>query len=428
MIRLSLSAILVAGTAAVACGTSSTTDLGSPPDTITVTGRVVDAALEPLGGVAVMVGGKNPVTTDVTGRFTVGGVEAPYDAAVGLNALALGVVYVGLTRRDPVLLAWADGLVGPDTHYADISGTVTGGTGYPVPGNHQLTGVWFESPQATFSIGADPWTGAYHMAQLSWQGPGTITGTIRVLQTHYDSTTHLPMAYDGYGTRTGVTVSSGGSLSGQDVAVSAVDTMTVAGTVTLPPDHAILSEILRAGFGPAPTAPPGMNVVSAFYDTVSTFRYVAPRIPGATLSLQVAIMGGQGIGAVTVTSGNAGALSLDFPAPPELVAPADGAAGVTAGSSLTWHAQSGAIYMVTIYDPSAVSGMRLNVLTADTTLAVPDLGALGLSLSRATSYGWLVETAAPFTSVDQAAGSASFFLPDTWTRMPSAERRFTTAP
>jgi hypothetical protein len=106
----------------------------------------------------------------------------------------------------------------------------------------------------------------------------------------------------------------------------------------------------------------------------------------------------------------------------------DGATGLTAGATLAWRKVPDAVYIVSILEEWTSIRTRYNVITADTAVVVPDLEALGLPLGAGMSYSWLVSAIGPFASLDDAAGSTTFFLPGDSSSGVSAARRFTTAP
>src|SRR5215472_3550718 len=98
-------ATVVSSTSAT-LGATSGTLTASPPPTITVAGKVTDQAKQALSGAIVVIGAQH-ATTDASGAFSIGGVTAPYDAAVivPVGARNTAIVYKGLTRADPTLLA-----------------------------------------------------------------------------------------------------------------------------------------------------------------------------------------------------------------------------------------------------------------------------------------------------------------------------------
>lgn len=426
---LSVFAVGATLAAGAACSESSP---GTPPgpDRITINGKVVDGDLQPLAGLPVWVTGHAQMTTAANGRFSVSDVETPYDVATALTGPRFAVVYAKLTRDDPVLMLSITRLATPQTHYGTISGTVSGGAGFPETHYHR-TGLLFASPEATYSASADH-MGAYQMSLIDWRGSSTTAGTMHALQWRVDSATQRPVEYTGYGTRTGVVVPSGGNATGQDVQLAPVAPLTISGTVAVPDGYEIVSRTLRAGFGPAPTAPPVWTLLGD-NSTASDFSYVAPNLPGAVLTLQVtantpAGFSPRGTATRTVTSANAGALSISVPPGPELVAPNDGATGVTVGTTLAWRGPSGAVYTVVILEDGVSNPTRFHVITADTTALIPNLSALGFPLATAASYTWAVFAAGPFANLDAAAGSTSFFQPGDGSSGGSGDRRFTTAP
>jgi hypothetical protein len=75
-----------------------------PITTITVSGLVRERGGDPISGAVLVVAGKNPVTSDADGRFSIPGVVVPYDLTLLLSSRNTALIYKGLTRADPALL------------------------------------------------------------------------------------------------------------------------------------------------------------------------------------------------------------------------------------------------------------------------------------------------------------------------------------
>lgn len=140
----------------------------NPPATINVSGTLIGINLQPVASAPVVItsGGTNlSTTTNATGVFSVSGVTPPYDATVVTGNLSL--IYKGLTCTNPTLvfLGVAPGV----SRSASLSGTVSGGTGFPQPANH-LARTAFGSPEAVDSATVNSATGAYNYGygKLVW--------------------------------------------------------------------------------------------------------------------------------------------------------------------------------------------------------------------------------------------------------------------
>lgn len=404
------------------CGDST-----GPGSTITVTGTVYDLHLQPRAGASVMVNDMAPVTTDAGGQFSVSGVKTPYRIVVGLASAGAAGVYVDLTRDDPSLLVPV-GFFGAVAHQGTVSGTVSGGAGYPEPANHKST-VMFESPETAWAWFLDASTGAYQMSP-QWNGPATTTGTIHALQWAFDPTTNVPTTYTGYGTRANVVLSDGGTLSGQDIALGSVTTGSLSGTVTVPDGYGLVSKTVSAVF---PTSPTAVWTLFTDYTSDAAVSYVTPDLAGTSLTLEVDAQAGDAQAVTTKTGLSAGAsgIAVSVPAAPVLGGLPDGATGVSAGARLSWSRMNGAIYLVGVAPSSGSSGGQpasYLIFTPDTTVDIPDLSSLGLGLAGSTTYDWVVTGIAPVASLDDVTKTANFMPAGDWSTGTSVARYFATVP
>jgi hypothetical protein len=417
--RQVISGALIAVPLLWACG-----DGVGPGDTITVSGSVVDIRLRPLAGAKVLVTGLTPVVADPDGHFSISGVKTPYRIAAAVTSTPAAAIYDELTGDSVALVVPVGSLSASLPRQATVSGTVTGGAGYPEPSDHTSI-LLFESPETSWSWHPSRTTGAYQMP-LTWAGPGATTGTLHALQWQFDSETRLPTGYAGYGTRTGVTVTDGGTLSGQDIQMSPVSTGSLSGTVTLPAGYALTAKMLSAVF--VTSLAPVWRLFSDITNATS-FAYVTPDLAGASFSVEVDARAGDAF--VTATKGgvsfNATGIPVVLPAAPVLGGLEDGATGVGAGTRVSWSRMSGAIYLLKIM-PGAGQGVQYYVFTGDTTATIPDLASLGLRLTPGTAYEWGVTGVAPFANLDALAlALAGNTLPGDWSSGYSATRHFTAA-
>lgn len=405
----------------MACsGGSSTT-----PQTITVAGTVIGFNLQPVASVPVVIttgSASLSTTTNASGAFSVGGVTPPYDATVLAGSQAL--TYKGLTRTDPTLffLGSAPGVA----RAASLSGTVSGGAGFPQPANHR-TITAFGSPEAVDSATANTTTGAYNMGTVSWFGPTTTTGNIRALQWQFDGT-NLPTDYTGYGEKLNVTLSDGGAFTGQNVAMSGVSEATISGSVSLPAGYSLGSKRLAVGFA-------DRSLISVLFDTgaSTSFVYTTPNVTGATIQMQVTAANGAGTSVVTTRPGlavNATSVSIPLPAGSDLSLPPNAATNVNNSTTFSYTPFSGGVHFVVFNGPGTSPDYVVVTTAASTT--IPNLSSVGLGLPASTVYTWQVYGLAPFASVNAAAGPggwlAAFLGTAEGSISVSASRTFTTAP
>lgn len=377
------------------------------PTVITVTGKVVGANGLPMASLPVVISTLPSVTTDANGNFTIPNVTAPYDVTVVHATAQIALVYIGLTRPDPTLTFIT--LYPSFPSSATLSGTVNGGDPFPQSLNH-LMGVSFISPESDWThIVNAPLTGAYSLSPV-WNGPVTTTGTIHALQWQIDPTTFLPIAYRGYGTKAGVTLSNGGTFSAQNVTVTPIAVTNFSGTVTAQSGYTLSNRYVSTIFGSQ-----GLEIINdatiPSTSSSTTFNYIIPNITGATLRLSALATKG----AVTVVgfknglAVNANGATLTLPGGPEYSLPVSAATGVTTATIFSWTAMANGVYVVQFNGP--VGKPKYQIVTSATTTTIPNLASLGLGLPPSASYAWTIRSVAPIGSVDAAASAIGLLGP-----------------
>jgi len=365
-----------------------------------LTGKVLDAGLEPRDA-SVTVAGCPPVSTDAAGRFTVYGVTAPYNVTAQLSDNTT-LVYAGLTRADPTLVHVFGGVSNP-LQRAQIRGTISGGAGYPEP-VAQRTLVAFLSSAVGRDTLADAARGSYLIGPIRWRGAATTLGALYALQWRRDAA-GMPVEYTGLGVRPGITLGRSDSLSAQDISLQPVSQSSIAGDAVLPAGYSFNSKQLALLVDAGEGAVGRLRVVSDLSQSAS-FNYVVPNIPGSNLELDVTGIGPNAtiVSAIrrSVMPGASG-LTVPIPAAFEHRTPADGAGGVTENTEFTWAPLSNAAYAVYMY-PEAGGNPAYVIMTTGSSLRFSTLGALGVTLPRGVQYHWMVFGAAPFSSLDEAAG------------------------
>ncbi len=389
--------------------------------TITVSGTLVDARRAPIPFVAVVVGGRAPVFTDVDGRFTVSGVTAPYDATVVFGGAWI-LSYVGLTRTDPTLYWVNFSSGGAGLCRGSIRGEVA-----PYGAATQIF-VVLDSTAATDVSQRPTWPGGTsdhweYTLNPYWQGSGTLAGSLDALGWTVDSTTGLPNAW--VGATADVTVTDGVySAQAPALSLAALPTDTVSGTITsvatIDPQAASTTLDVRY---------PGGTTFRAAWSPAQgpDFSYVVPTFAGATFDVTASAPDANGSfsygRAVALEPGAAGQ-TIHLAVPPALLTPVAGATGFTASTQLTWTPFADAVHVVTVW--AEHNAPSYQIVTAGSATTLPDLRPYGVSLNPAGVYKWIVDGYAPFASVDDVAGGARI---ERWSQRGSTQlRTFTTAP
>jgi hypothetical protein len=345
--------------------------------------------------------------TDSNGNFALANVPTPYDAVV-LNG-NLVTVSVGLTSATPIVLDMFSSttpVTGPGG-YASLSGTVSGGGGFPMAGLSR-TSVLFASPEVQTNqyLFANPETGAYSTndayqddngdpAPLRWAGPTTTTGTLHVLQALMRPSPYEPTSYSGYGFKENVSLADGSAVT-EDIALTAVTPATFAGTYGTPPAGYTLVQGLVALKFPSG----GLMVIEADPVPSTTFSYNTPNIPGATLVLAALAVKDDAYSLVVDTglAVNASGVTVDFPAAEELSARS---ILFTTGAQFPLTAVPNAVNLVVMDSHSTVPSYIF--LTSATSVTIPDLTSAGLKLPANTDYSWVVYGFGPYADVEAAS-------------------------
>jgi hypothetical protein len=397
---IALAFTLLAGSG---CSKSSSTGPGGggAGSVITVSGKVIYTNGTSVAGIPVVVTGLASTNTDANGNFSIANVTTPYDIAVVDGTNKSAIMYRGLTRSDPTLVYVSTLLaVG---HTGSISGKISGGDFTPNQGATDVTQVAFGSPE-TGSSGVTGANGAFGPVNLSWYGPTVTTGNLYALQIQNDVTPpNLPVAYKGYGVKTGIAVNDGSSLTNQFDTLQAVGTGQLTATVSLPAGYAFSQKSLFLRFSPTTLLP-----LLSENTTATSLTYNTPTVTGASLLLGIRA---QGAGAIAYAykvglSPGATGVAVSVPAAPGLSLPINGATGVDTTFTFSWTAYPGGIHVFFVRAPGYPT---FYVLTAGTSTRIPNLKAVGLPLPSSAVYTWQAVGFAPFASADAAAGPAGFF-------------------
>ncbi len=414
-----VAAFLLVMVAFVGCKSDSDST-SSASGVITVTGKVIDASSQPIPNTPVVVSGRPATTTDANGNFTVTGVATPYDVTAIFSATKMAITYKGITRTDPVIYFTGAALTTPNS--ATVSGTVSGGAGYPLPANH-TSRVMFVSPEVFRSSSPSGTTGAYTL-NPAWIGAATITGTLHALQWETNAS-GLPLTYKGYGTKANVALTGGGTFGAQNVTLAAATGSTVSGTVTVPAGLTLNSKTIELSFNRLGSTSLGSDLTAS-----TSFSFNVPAITGATI-----ILSGFGSSAslgntstVLRTTPGLSNVPLVLVTPPQPSLPVDAATGVTTASPFSWTPVPGGVYVLSLNGPAGEPDYF--VVTTSPTGQVPDLSAQGLGLGAGKTYTWSILSFGPLADMNAATGPdglVGVLTVEGW-RAFSGNRTFTTAP
>jgi hypothetical protein len=372
--------------------------------TVTVSGTVEDLFGQPQPGLAVKIG-SSATNTDANGNFSIANVATPYNTIVVDSANSVGYVFEGLTRSDPTLQLFTLSFFTPDNTATINTGNLSGGAGFPNPVSHRTVVAFGSnegfSPVVVLGAGDGP---GYGPTSVNWSGSPTTNGALHALQAVVDGN-GIPTDYTGYG-MTSLALSNGGTFNSTatDIALSnGVADTSLTGSIALPTGYTLDQTVLYSDFGTNQSLP---LLVDGSPST--SFTYTTPNLTGSTITslVQASEDGGLGIsGAFLVGSApNAAAVALTVPEIPELILPAESAAGVTVSTPFIWQPFPGGIHVALF----TVGTIDYVVTTANSQTTIPDLSAEGLSLPAAANGEWLAVGIAPFASMDAASGPGGY--------------------
>jgi hypothetical protein len=398
------------------------------PSNVAIQGIVLDEFGHPWPSQPVVISAgtfSQRVLSDSSGSFTVKNVPTPYNAMViDATSTAFATLYVGLTRTDPTLTI---GNYQFPKRSGGLGGQLMGGS-YPESSEYS-TGLVFASPEVTpVSPGSFTMDSSRaYSGDVDWVGPASTTGTLYVLQVHFDG--GFPVDYSGYGSLSGIVLEDKGSVQAQNVTLAPVTTGSLSVSVTVPPGYTF--QYQRAAFQPVPGASFfnfwGASAVPA------SFVYATPSIPGTSMMVSAFASIGQGIGSPTTLAQAqvpaTTSLALSLPAAPSLTLPADGAADVTLSTPFAWTQYPGGVYAVTFIGNgvAGVGNEGVVVYVAGTSATLPDLADAGFPFRG--SYTWQVTGIAPVASIDAlaaAGGTWALSLGD-FMEATSGQQSFTTS-
>lgn len=356
----------------------------------TTKGRVLFRNREPPSSASVRVTGCAQQWTAADGSFDTTCAAETYDVAV--SYANVGLLYRGLTRRDPVVtLPFALGAPQGGSASGAASGLTAGRAAAVALTSAGISDGFTPTPDGTFSDYVD-WFGAPPAA------------TVRVLE--WTPATGLPTAFTGY---VGAAVAL---KDGSDVTSSPALAAVASGGITMSssaPDSAGLTYGLWATWPDG-----GVTEITSAAPASTGVTVATPDVPGVAFAV-VAERGAnptawgwrRGLAATSAPG------EISLPTAPVFTAPAPGAT-VDASTAFTFGALADAAYLVAFESSSGTP--LLYVVTSETTVHLPDFSWAGLTLPVATGLTARVFAFGPCASVDDAAAATDplTLLPTTW--------------
>lgn len=326
------------------------------------------------------------------GRFSVAEVPVPYDAIL-VDDGCVATIFQGLTRADPTLTS---SVVHGGAHSATITGRFTG---LPLPdAGNPLDLVWsgFVSSWGTSAgLGFVLMDQGTFQVSVNWTGPNAIQGDLHALLTHQTSSSLS--RFDGYGVLRGIGLHDGAALALPDMALQAVRTSELSGSVVRPDSYYYSSYFVSPLARPGPVGGFGF----ASYLNANPFAFAVPDLPDVGIQLRVTAIGEDG-GLARVQQAvqlAASGLSIVVPAPVSLHLPADGATVASERAVFDWSPMEGSpLYQVAVGNGGCG---QIEVFSSDTSFALPDLSQLGISTRGPMS--WNVSTLSAPATVDALA-------------------------
>ncbi|HZJ53058.1 MAG TPA: hypothetical protein VFD38_02875, partial [Myxococcaceae bacterium] len=352
---------------------------------------VLDSFGQPVASRTVVIGAAS-TTTDGLGAFTLTGVTTPYDLIILEPAPAkVATVYSQLSRTNPRLLDLPASP--PPARSASLGGLIVGGDPLPTPSG-TFTAIGFGAPQ-TASTAIDVTASPYAFG-VAWYGPTTITGAVHGLQWTVD-TNGTVTGYRSHGVSTGVSLTSGGTVTNADVQLTAVLPDSVSTLITAPAGHEIVQRDVFLTFDDGAYFP-----VSRDFLDGGTFTVPVPAGVGARADVTItAATSDQSSFTLaqlfSLPPGTSGA-PLTLPSPAVATAPANGATGVDTNTDLVWTPVPSGVHI--LFLSGAANDPAFLIFSSGSHVRIPDLSGRGLGLPSGHPYDFGLVAIGPYASLD----------------------------
>lgn len=353
--------------------------------TVDVQGRLAMGPGVPVAGVLIHTQGRL-VTSDADGRFALIGVTTPYTLTVASTGdPAWAYVAEGLTEATPLIappvpnMPWAR----PGGYRtARITGATPNTNPLPPGQRLELSVEGIDAAvvgRARVEAGGD----AYDL-DVAWWTPGDVDVRLHALLLQVDAADR-PTDVLGYGT----------------VQLTLAENATVVQTAPTgtPPATAKLQGAVAPASGGVPDSLAvgvrlgGPAVLPLVADPAgAAIDFVAPAQASRPLAVTATATFAAGGGFAWATVDPSTPFTLELPAPPQQLAPVDGADGVTATTAFTLVGDPDRMHEFTWRRIGGGERLTVTLLTHRTSATLPDLAPVGLAWAPGGTYAWSVST------------------------------------
>jgi hypothetical protein len=369
--------------AATGAGLGASRTFALTVSALTVTGTVVGTLGEGLPAISVSIPGRPATVTAFDGTFTIAGVSVPYDVAIASSAQQWGNVYQGLTTGKPELFSLATAAVPVVLPTATVQGTLDS----LVPAGHttQVCVEGLDEPVygcSNVSEGNDTYS-----ITANWAGGGTTSIRVRAIEYSLVNFSE-PVAVTG-ASASAVTALTEGGVTVVDLVIGAPvpgSQFPVTVTTTFTPTQYLAGAITHLN----PRFSLGLGLKSSLVD--STITALTPFFSGSTYTV---IGGAFAAGSAQSLRWRTGlqpgdSVTIDVPTPPASTAPIDGAMGASHATTFSAGNPEGGVLNFMFSPRYDFTGPTYLVTTTATSVTIPDLSSMGLTLPPASVYTWSV--------------------------------------
>jgi hypothetical protein len=232
-----------------------------------------------------------------------------------------------------------------------------------------------------------------------WYGANAVTGSLSASLVLDNA---MPVTAF-YGRLDGVTVTGGMAAADKNIALASVDVGVVEARITAPQRYTDASKtVVNMGIRYPEGA--GYFVKSANQAFPLDLKRPVPFVSGGSFQASVGYaLGGDAeasFARATAQATRIGQLAVALAEPPAQTAPDDGAHGVGASTAFTYRAFPGGIHRFTI---GAANQPSVTIVTAATSVTLPDLTPFAVTLPGNVVYTWRVAGYGPIPSIDDDA-------------------------
>lgn len=366
----------------------------------TVAGKVLSDS-ENVEGVKIVIGDKT-ATTDANGTYKIDGVTFPYTLNVIVPTELTPAkrapnvsIFPGLSTPNPVV----EVSVRVTHAEANYKGRIEGGVATATADSRfrvDVFGAGTESGSGQYAFGKTGDTGRNFEATMRWPlaqstQSGHIVALVYTFAPGRDDFNNpgIPLSYE-YASSTDVFGERGKSYTNPFFPPFTKPATTIVnGIILAPSGYTVKRHYLKLG-----NSADSVNGFQFNEATSSTaFTYQVPKVAILNAITITATgtdpNGGSSTASIVVPPGASG-VDLRLTNTPEIIGPADNAAGIKTGDVVSWKPAGDDCLYKASFGSSTDGAPSFYFTTTETQVALPDLGAFGAGLPVSTKYSWSV--------------------------------------